>query len=212
MEFDGLAGNARTEEFSRRDGSLADKRACSQKEPLSLPRRGNSSGEAIAMNGKLLWGLVLCLAGPLCAGCSTAPGVVRGQSPSNAPNASAISASSVEGAAADPSCRNGACSQCGGTDAACGNHCLPQHEYFYHYTGPDKGCCLENSCLAGCCCLHNGCCALAPYSDYLPDCLTNRGPLVYPTNPSPGALIQYPYYCCKGPDDFFWPPIGQANR
>jgi hypothetical protein len=33
-----------------------------------------------------------------------------------------------------------------------------------------------------------------------PNC---NGPLVYPPNPTPGAVVQYPYYICKGPDDFF---------
>ncbi len=27
--------------------------------------------------------------------------------------------------------------------------------------------------------------------------------LVYPPNPTPAAIVQYPYYTVKGPDDFF---------
>ncbi len=133
------------------------------------------------MNRKLLFGLAICLACPLFAGCATAPGVVRGQSPAACgPNG------------CDNSCDNGCC--------------LPRHEYFQHYIGPEQGSCLEGSCLSGCCLLKNGCCVCGCAG--LPDCLTNRGPLVYPQNPSPGALVQYPYYMCKGPDDFFYPPIG----
>jgi hypothetical protein len=156
------------------------------------------------MNRKLLWGLAICLVGPRCAGCATAPGVVRAQSPSNAPgaNSEAALATGNAPAACDPS-NPGACPANACADQGAGCKLLPHHEFFYHYTGPEKGCCLEGTCLAGCCCLRHGCCLLEPYSDVLPDCLTNRGPLVYPTNPTPGAIVQYPYYCCKGPDDFF---------
>jgi hypothetical protein len=153
-----------------------------------LTRRPPRQEQAIfwereAMNGKLVCGLAICLVSPLFAGCAAAPGVVRAQSPP---------------AACAP----------GGCDDGCAPNCLPHHEFFYHYVGPEKGCCLEGSCLAGCCLLKNGCCCMQPCCAALPDCLTNRGPLVYPQNPSPGALVQYPYYMCKGPDDFFYPPIG----
>ena len=145
---------------------------------------GNSNGnlgERQTMYRKLVFGLAICLACPLFAGCAGAPGVVRGQSP----------------AACGPS----------GCDNSCDNgSCLPHHEFFYHYVGPEKGSCLEESCLGGCCLLKNGCCVCGCAG--LPGCLTDRGPLVYPQNPSPGALVQYPYYMCKGPDDFFYPPIG----
>lgn len=148
---------------------------------------GNSNGilgERQTMNRKVLFGLAICVACPLLAGCATAPGVVRAQSPP--------AACGPNGCDNSYSCDNGGC--------------LPRHEYFYHYIGPEKGSCLEGSCLAGCCLLKNGCCVCGCAG--LPDCLTNRGPLVYPQNPSPAALIQYPYYMCKGPDDFFYPPIG----
>jgi hypothetical protein len=155
------------------------------------------------MSGKLVWGLAICLVAPLFAGCATSPGVVRAQSPSNPPGGNPQAAFAPGDApSAAVAAGPGACAPNACADDGCGN-CLPRHQFFYHYTGPEKGCCLEGSCLAGCCCLRHGCCLLAPYSDCLPDCLTNRGPLVYPTNPSPGALVQYPYYCCKGPDDFF---------
>jgi hypothetical protein len=164
------------------------------------------------MNQKLLWGLAICLASPLFVGCATTPGVVRAQSPANGPLVS--SDASVQGypangapVAGDAACPQG-CPPNGCNDGACAPGCLPHHEFFYHYVGPEKGCCLEGSCLAGCCLLRNGCCCLQPCCAALPDWITNRGPLVYPQNPSPGALIQYPYYVCKGPDDFFYPPIG----
>jgi hypothetical protein len=85
------------------------------------------------------------------------------------------------------------CPVCGCTDGSC-SHCDSAHHRFWsHYVQPDAGC--------GCCCLHS------PFP-----CSTcgDRGPLVYPPNPTPGAIVQYPYYTCKGPDDFFWPPIGQT--
>jgi hypothetical protein len=31
--------------------------------------------------------------------------------------------------------------------------------------------------------------------------------MVYPQNPTPGAITVYPYYTHKGPDDFFYPPL-----
>ncbi len=33
--------------------------------------------------------------------------------------------------------------------------------------------------------------------------------LRYPMPNTPAAVIQYPYYTCKGPDDFFYPPLNQ---
>jgi hypothetical protein len=167
------------------------------------PNKDKPIGECKIMNGKLIWGLAICLVGPLCAGCATTPGVIRGQSPADRPAASAAAPPPASSIPVSNAGGPNACQQCGGTDGDCSPNCLPHHSFYYHYTGPEKGCCLEGSCLSGCCCLRNGCCCLQPYSDCLPDCLTNRGPLVYPQNPSPGAIVQYPYYCCKGPDDFF---------
>jgi hypothetical protein len=139
------------------------------------------------MNRKLVFGLAICLACPLFAGCAAAPGVVRGQSPP---------------AACGPGCGPG----CDNAYSCEGGGCLPRHEFFHHYIGPENGSCLEGSCLGGCCLLRNGNCICGCAG--MPSCLTNRGPLVYPQNPSPAALVQYPYYMCKGPDDFFYPPIG----
>lgn len=172
------------------------------------------------MSGKLVWGLAICLVTPLLAGCATTPGVVRAQSPSAPPSANAQAGPANGGApyAGDGPAPN-ACPQNGcpanacGNGALCGPSCLPHHEFFNHYVGPEKGCCLEGStcCLAGCCCLRNGCCCLQPCLSALPDWMTNKGPLVYPPNPSPGALVQYPYYVCKGPDDFFFPAIAPGQ-
>ncbi len=146
------------------------------------------------MNAKLLAGLAICLVGPLCAGCATGPGVIRGQSPASAPPSAAVMPANgvpMGAPAVGPecACNDGSCSNCG----------LPKHFLFTHYVGPEKGCCLDGCGCCGCCCLKNGCCL-----SMLPDCLTNRGPLVYPQNPTPGAIVQYPYYICKGPDDFFY--------
>jgi len=208
MEFNGSARNALVDDFSRHDGYLDDKkhgRWSRRTFRRSPPQKRNRFGECNIMNGKLVWGLAICLVGPLCAGCATTPGVVRAQSPANGDQLAVSSQALPSGSSAPVSAAAapGAFQQCAGSDANCSPSCLPHHEFFYHYTGPEKGCCLEGSCLAGCCCLRNGCCCLQPYSDCLPDCLTNRGPLVYPQNPTTGTIVQYPYYCCKGPDDFF---------
>jgi hypothetical protein len=196
MAFADTVTLGRTDDFSRGDGSLADNKTGLGYGDRTWRGKRYEEGnfeERRTMNAKLLWGLAICVIVPLCAGCANAPGVVRAQSP-------AVADGSCPGGCGPNACGDG-----------CSGSCLPHHEFFYHYTGPEKGCCLDGCCLGGCCCLRNGCCCLKPYSDCLPDCLTNRGPLVYPTNPSPGALVQYPYYCCKGPDDFFYPAIGTIH-
>jgi hypothetical protein len=139
------------------------------------------------MSGKILLGLSLGLIGLASAGCSSAPGIVRAQSPGT-PDAvmAAGPGTAPVGTPANP------CPQCGCTDGTC-SHCLghnPHHRFWAHYAGPDAA----NGC--GCCSLHS------PFP-----CSTcgDHGPLVYPPNPTPGAIVQYPYYTCKGPDDFFFP-------
>jgi hypothetical protein len=74
------------------------------------------------------------------------------------------------------------CPECGCTDGSC-SHCCgdPHHRFWAHYCPPDAARCSLHGC--------------------------DHGPLVYPPNPTPGAIVQYPYYTCKGPDDFFYPPI-----
>jgi hypothetical protein len=125
-------------------------------------------------SARLAWGLAVCLAVPLCAGCAADQNVFRGQAPSavvTAPTNGAppvgtqVAPGSVDPAACPPGC-NGACN-----DGYC--QCSPRHYYTSCYDAP----------------YCNNCC--------------NEGPLVYPPNPTPGAVVQYPYYICKGPDDFF---------
>jgi hypothetical protein len=145
------------------------------------------------MNGKLLLGLCLGLIGLATAGCSSTPGVVRAQAPGGpAPaNVPAPANGPAYGTPQNP------CPECGSTDGSCLHCCLgnyePHHRFWSHYTPPD----------AGCCCLHS------PFP-----CSTcgDHGPLVYPPNPTPGAIVQYPYYTCKGPDDFFFPAVGTTNN
>jgi hypothetical protein len=144
------------------------------------------------MNAKLFLGLTLGLIGLTSAGCTSDPGIVRAQ----APAAPAAPDAACYGTPANP------CPQCGCIDGSC-IHCLaldPHHRFWSHYTPPDApNGCLDTGC--GCCCLHS------PFP-----CSTwgDRGPLVYPPNPTPGALVQYPYYTCKGPDDFFFPVVGSS--
>jgi hypothetical protein len=35
--------------------------------------------------------------------------------------------------------------------------------------------------------------------------------LLYPPDNAPAAVVVYPYYTVKGPDDFFWPPINSRR-
>jgi hypothetical protein len=153
------------------------------------------------MNGKLFFGLALGLIGLASAGCSSAPGVVRAQSPDGMVVAGPGTPPAAGVAIGTP---DHPCPQCGCTDGSC-SHCAiynPHHRFWSHYTPPDKATCCLDGC--GCCCLGHGC---------LPDCSLcgDHGPLVYPPNPTPGAIVQYPYYTCKGPDDFFSPPLKPSS-
>jgi hypothetical protein len=128
-------------------------------------------------SAKLAWGLAVCLAVPLCAGCAADQNVVRGQAPAPAMTAAPPAGAQVGPGAVDPAgcpggCDNGTCDP---------HHCSPRHFYTSCYDAPYcNNCCLD----------HDG-----------------SGPMVYPPNPTPGAVVQYPYYMCKGPDDFFSPPL-----
>ncbi len=153
------------------------------------------------MNGKFVLGLSLGLLGLVCAGCASDPGVIRAQAPGpdGAMAAGPAPNGAVYGTPQNP------CPECGSTDGTCYHCCLgnyqPHHRYWSHYTPPDAAnCCLDG---AGCCCLHS------PFP-----CSTcgDHGPLVYPQNPTPGAIVQYPYYTCKGPDDFFFPQINTSGE
>lgn len=139
------------------------------------------------MNAKLIWGLAICLAGPICMGCAGSPGVIRGQSPAGGSDTSpSIRQASYESHVHSAPMEGDVCPECGCRDGSCG-HCHPKHRFWYHYSPPGSGrCCLSSMCPC-------------------------RDPLVYPSNPTPGALVQYPYYTVKGPDDFFYPPVGTNN-
>jgi hypothetical protein len=144
------------------------------------------------MNGKILAGVTLGLIGLACAGCASDTGIVRAQAPGEGPPPQGAV---VYGTPQNP------CPQCGSTDGTCAHCCLglgyePHHRVWSHYSQPDAATCLDGY---GCC--HLGC--PTPFGDH--------GPLVYPPNPTPGAIVQYPYYTCKGPDDFFWPPINTSG-
>jgi hypothetical protein len=148
------------------------------------------------MNGRILAGLTLGLIGLASAGCATDTGIVRAQAPGDGAPAGAPAQGVVYGTPQNP------CPQCGSTDGTCSHCCLglgyePHHRVWSHYTPPDA----PTSCLDGCGCCHLG--VPTPFGDH--------GPLVYPPNPTPGAIVQYPNYTCKGPDDFFWPPINTSG-
>jgi hypothetical protein len=157
-----------------------------------------SPQEDQTMNGKIVLGLTLGMLGLACAGCASDPGIVRAQAPGPDGAMAAAPAPNgvVYGTPQNP------CPECGSTDGTCLHCCLggclanyqPHHRYWSHYCPPDAGTCRLGS---------NGYC--------LPSVACDHGPLVYPPNPTPGAIVQYPYYTCKGPDDFFWPPINQSG-
>jgi hypothetical protein len=159
--------------------------------PRCLTTKPISPQEDETMNGKLFLGLILGLIGLASAGCTSAPGVVRAQSPAGPDTAMAQGAMPSSGPAVGTP--EHPCPECGCTDGTC-SHCWPHHRNWSHYIRPDAATCSPHGW--GSCCLG---------SHLVPECLPfgDHGPLVYPPNPTPGAIIQYPYYTCKGPDDFF---------
>jgi hypothetical protein len=60
----------------------------------------------------------------------------------------------------------------------------PTHHHWYTYHEPGRG------------------------HDVLGHC---QGGLLYPPENAPGAVVVYPYYTLKGPDDFFWPPLAKTR-
>jgi hypothetical protein len=74
-----------------------------------------------------------------------------------------------------------------------------QPEYCPPGAGAYNGDYCEEDCDRHChgpnCC----CCQCRPY------CIPND--LVYPPPGDQPAIVQYPYYTCKGPDCFFHPPL-----
>jgi len=134
------------------------------------------------MRIKAVWGVAVCLIAPICAGCAVSPDVIRGQSPVGSADRPAVqqAVGSIDGGSAAPAPQAttgdpGVCPECGCRDGSCGHHCIPRHALWYHYCPPQT----SNCCL-------------------------NTQQLSYPANPTPGAVVQYPYYTCKGPDDFFY--------
>jgi hypothetical protein len=136
------------------------------------------------MVAKQFWGIAILLVGPLCAGCATNSDVIRAQSPAGPESAMAYQ----QGAPMQGPMMQGGPMQAGPMQ--------PGGEY--------GGACPECGCQDGTC--GHRCCLPRHHlwSHYCPpqNCL-HPDPLVYPPNPTPGAVVQYPYYTCKGPDDFF---------
>ena len=130
------------------------------------------------MSAKTAWGIGLCLLAPLCVGCTSTPGVVRGQSPAVTPVRDTMAQMAAHH---DPRCdyrRDPNYMVHGGPPIGPGNpagpdQCddrrpnewQPTHNLWYQYNQPRN--------------------------------------LVYPQDNTPAAVVQYPYYTCKGPDDFF---------
>jgi hypothetical protein len=133
-------------------------------------------------SARLACGFAICLVVPLCAGCASDQNVYRGQAPPQAVNMQPPGAPTGPGTMVD----SAACPQNGCDGGTCDPHhgcqCQPRHFYAWDYDAP-----------------------------YCNNCCHNEGPLVYPPNPTPGAVVQYPYYTCKGPDDFFSPQLTGAG-
>lgn len=147
------------------------------------------------MNPKFAWGIAVCLILPLAAGCTaTESGVIRGQSP--APAGGAYCGPVPHGQFVDvtcPSCDSGQCPIHAG-----GGFVHPHAGYGsghpHHFHGHRGG--FFASHLRG---LGTGWYP-THYHGYHYD---EEDELVYPPQNQPAAVVQYPYYTLKGPDDFF---------
>lgn len=145
------------------------------------------------MSGSKAWGLAACLLLPLGIGCTHSQGLVRGQSPSAVPVSQA--AQPVQ-----PVSNYGLAKTSGAA-----------HSGAYagsHYATGHCSACGSNNCEQGRCqsCGHcNQSCDWYPthYHFYHYD-VPDEDELVYPPALTPAAVVQYPYYTCKGPDDFFY--------
>lgn len=118
------------------------------------------------------WGVALCFLAPMCIGCTSAPGVVRGQSPSARDSMVHQAGHHADYVLDQNSEVHGgpyigpgeSCPPGGGGRSNC-HEWQPTHNLWYQYNQPRD--------------------------------------LVYPAENTPAAVVQYPYYTCKGPDDFF---------
>jgi hypothetical protein len=122
-------------------------------------------------------------------------------------NGSCGNGSCGNGSCGNGACGNGACGDCNAACGDCGNAC--------------NDCCEDDCCCCCCCCC---CCLRTLFGDGLGGCHDGMGD-IYPTHKHkfsyfpptghhgsslkypppyvPAAVIQYPYYTVKGPDDFF---------
>ena len=135
------------------------------------------------MNAKIAWGISMFVFLPMVTGCMQSAGVVRGQSPGyqaeyTAQPIQAVNHTSYVGHQAYHSCPT-----CQGGFPATGS--LPFQHVLSHGT--------------------NGVGAGHGHHPTHYNWFSYEQPrnLVYPPANQPAAVIQYPYYTVKGPDDFF---------
>lgn len=144
---------------------------------------------------KLAWALAAALAAPLFVGCSAAPSTYRGQSPA-APGGAIEQTSWYDSTC--PNCQSGQCD---------GHHFHLGGLFGAGPVGPPPGCEPPAGGRRG---VHHML-GIGPGGigggwypthhhtfDYEPP-----EDLVYPPQNQPAAVVQYPYYTLKGPDDFF---------
>jgi hypothetical protein len=177
-----MDSGCRTGQSFRKDCSRSPARpADSYGESSERPRTfaadfGMLIGGCEAMNARLTFGLLACLLGPLAVGCTTAPGVVRGQNPAG-PDTQGVQHAQYHG---DP---HGPVTPAGGY-----GHGSCQH-------------CGQQDCDGGCCNLFgSGNWQPTHYHWHTYEAPRN---LVYPPQNVPASVVSYPYYTCKGPDCFF---------
>ena len=168
------------------------------------------------MRGKSAWALAAAMTLPFCVGCTNGGAVVRGQNPG-------IPAAAVEQPGHPVGFHHAAEYE---LNKFANENCNWLHGPINTPTGPGCGPgCGPNGCGA------NGCgadgCGLCRepnynagwypthhqwYTYHQPGVgLHGGGPLLYPPANAPGAVVVYPYYTVKGPDDFFWPPLAKTR-
>ena len=134
-------------------------------------------GETKMNKSVVQWGLAACLMLSAGVGCTSNPGVVRGQNPAGnrgvVTHADGIAQPGYHIQQISEYSNNSGCQSCGGTGC---NSCLyggnvanpdwyPTHHHWYRYRPPQN--------------------------------------LAYPPSNQLGGVTVYPYYTLKGPDDFF---------